>query len=297
MNQNRVWIVCPCFFDIASFKRLKENIEQILAPEKLNFSLHFILIDDSAGTDPQLKELESSPNLQIFPMPYNMGHQAALVYTLRRLKLAEADFVITMDADGEDRPEHITNVLQPLIENSNSLLRVSLAARTERSEKFGFKLGYFFFKKVFRLLTGTVIKNGNFAGFRGKFLQELIFHPHFDLSYASTFISIPLQITFVPLPRGNRYYGESKMNFISLLTHGLKMLMPFTEKIAARGVIASCFLALWCIFAFFLSLRNSPLLALIAFLCIIAFLLITGLFVLLFATFSQSKSTRLWKSE
>lgn len=238
MEMETIWVVCPCFLDVPSFRRTREEVLQTLTIKFPQYSLKFILIDDSAGTDPELSSLHSLSDTQIISVPYHRGHQSALVFGLRKLgqTILEKDFVITMDADGEDIPSDTQSILDALLKKEAQLSAVALALRTHRQESPPFKIAYFFYKQIFFLLTGKIIKSGNFAGFRGLFLKETIHHSHFDQCYSSSFISLPLQIDYVPLARGKRFFGASKMNFGSLLNHGLRMLLPFSDKIIIRGI-------------------------------------------------------------
>lgn len=239
MGARNVWIVCPCLYDVPNFKRLRLEASAALDAAFPDLGIRFVLVDDSGGVDLTVRDLAQYSNVVTLSMPYNMGHQAALVYALRSLGKAvlPTDLVVTMDSDGEDRPGDISVLLAPLLQDQVRLSQISLARRTSRYETPLFKLCYFFFKILFRVLTGTVIRNGNFIAFRGWFLKEVIYHPHFDQCYASSFVSLPLQTNFVPLPRGRRYSGTSKMGSLGLLKHGLRMLMPFTEQIATRGLV------------------------------------------------------------
>ena len=109
--------------------------------------------------------------------------------------------------------------------------------RVKRREVWWFKLLYSGFKLMFLLLTGTVIRTGNFAAFRGVLTRRVLFHPYFDLSYSSTLLSLNIPAVYVPCERGVRYAGRSKMNVSALLRHGLRMLMPFIDRIAARALV------------------------------------------------------------
>jgi len=287
-----LWIVCPCFFDVQSFQKLKSDVIEVLTPFSANWKLMFFLIDDSSGTDSEIKGLKTGANLEVLQTPYTLGHQGALVYGLRKLgtRIAEQDFIVTMDADGEDRPIDLPVLLKSLCDHPNHLSKIALAKRTFRKESRPFKIAYFLFKLAFRTLTGTVILNGNFAAYRGWFLKEIINHPHFDQCYSSSFISLPLQIEFVPLPRGTRFFGHSHMGYFKLVTHGLRMLMPFTEQIAVRGLIASSILIMISVSSSLVLLRISRTAALGSFCLAISLILFSVLCVLLFATFSQSKA-------
>jgi hypothetical protein len=290
----RVWIVCPCFFDTASFSRVREEATAVLRAVVPDAQLTFVLVDDSAGQDPDVAGMATLRDVQIVTPPYNLGHQGALVFALRGLgrALEQDDYVVTMDADGEDRPEDLGRLLAPLLATRDNLHKVSLAHRTHRAESATFKVLYSAFKLVFVALTGTVIRSGNFVAYRGWLLKQVIYHPHFDHCYASSFVSLPMQTELVPLPRGSRYAGQSRMGYMGLFTHGVRMLMPFSERIATRGILASSVLlgvsALTLAVA--LALRCDPRWALAG---VFYATLTLGIFVLLFATFSQSKARSL----
>ena len=139
-----------------------------------------------------------------------------------------------MDSDGEDLPEHIPSLIQAL----NDDYSFSLAKRTKRQESPLFKFMYFFFKIFFRMTTGITVKTGNFACFRARAIKKVIHHPFFDLCYSSVFLSLKLNLNLVPCERGLRYFGESKMNSIGLISHGIKMLMPFLDRISIRLLVS-----------------------------------------------------------
>ncbi len=287
----KVWIVSPCFFDTASFLRVRDEAKQSLISELPGTELTFVLIDDSAGQDRAVKDVAELEDIRVVRPPYNLGHQGALVFALREMGgvVKEDDLIVTMDADGEDRPQDLGDLIAPLLRNRHNLQKVSIARRTRRSETVLFKVLYSCFKAVFRTLTGTVVRNGNFAAYRGWLLHEVIFHPHFDQCYSASFISLPMQIEMVPLPRGERYGGKSRMGYTNLITHGIRMLMPFSERIATRGMVASAILLCVCAVGLLGSLIVGwP--VVVPILGLTCGTLTLGIFVLLFATFSQSKS-------
>jgi polyisoprenyl-phosphate glycosyltransferase len=292
----KIWIVCPCYFDVPLFLRVREAALAGLAavqPARVSF----LLVDDSAGLDPEVKaSLAGLGDVRVIRPPYNLGHQGALVYGLRQAgpSISTEDIVITMDSDGEDRPEDIPALIAPLVGDLGRLDLIAVARRTQRTKTVVFQAFYFCFRTMFLIATGTVVRSGNFIAYRGWLLKDIIYHPHFDQCYSSAFISLPLNLEMVPLPRGQRTLGRSKMGFWGLFTHGIRMLMPFTEKIAIRGMFACSILG----FAFLLlfagawiwggACRSTWLL--IGFTGFFSSLLLVGLHGLLFTTFSQTKS-------
>jgi len=292
----KIWIVCPCYFDVSLFIRVRE--EALAGLKAAHFSdVSFLVVDDSAGLDPEVKaSLAGLGDVRVIRPPYNLGHQGALVYGLRLAgpSIAIEDIVITMDSDGEDRPEDIPALIAPLAGDLDRLDLIAVARRTHRTKTFFFQICYFCFKIFFHIATGTVVRSGNFVAYRGWFLKDVIHHPHFDQCYSSSFISLPLNLEMVPLARGQRYLGRSKMGFWGLFTHGIRMLMPFTEKISIRGIFACSILS----FAFLLlfaaawiwggSCRSTGLL--IGFIGFFSSILLLGMHGVLFTTFSQTKS-------
>jgi polyisoprenyl-phosphate glycosyltransferase len=291
-SRPKTWIVCPCYFDAPLFMQVREG-----ALSSLGTGVTFILVDDSAGLDPEVSSLAGNlPDVRIVRPPYNLGHQGALVYALRLLAATAGpeDIVVTMDSDGEDRPDDIPVLIAPLLAQPVRLDLVCIARRTRRVRSPAFNFAYALFKAGFRAATGTVIQSGNFAACRGRMLGDVINHPHFDQCYSSSLLSLPLSRSMVPLARGARYMGRSKMGFWGLVTHGVRMLMPFTERIAVRGLLASALAAalflVLSIAAFSLDPGLRPAAFIVGCVGLFASLVLLAVFLLLFATISQAKS-------
>lgn len=235
-------IFIPLYFDTKSFLLLRERVHIHLPKD---YDVRFHVLDDSAGRDKEVRKLASLPDVIVQQMPYNLGHQRALVYGLRSFltKHKSKSLILTMDGDGQDRPEDFPALLKSFEENAANE-PVVFARRTARKESLTFKLFYIAYKRIFKLLTGTLIQTGNYILFPSSIGEKLLFHPYFDLSFASSFVALASDPQFVPCPRGARYEGESKMNFLKLALHGVRMLMPFMDRIAIRGAFASAFFVL-----------------------------------------------------
>ncbi|CAN5676130.1 N/A [soil metagenome] len=238
-----LWVVCPCYYDFTSVIELTKRAQRTLETSLPGaFQVRFVPIDDSGGQDKEFRTQVKFP--MSMTVPYNLGHQGALVYALRQMSgvIEDHDYIVTMDADGEDQPEDLPALLAPLLKELDDLTLVSLAVRTKRQESPVFKLCYLIFKSIFQLMTGSTVKNGNFAAYRGWTVKHLLFHPFFDYCYSSSLLALAPNQRNVPLARGRRYFGTTKMTWTSLIAHGFRMMLPFSEKIAVRGIILSPFL-------------------------------------------------------
>ena len=240
------WIVTPVYGDVQSFRILHERLlEQLSHLDSGAGNAKFVVVDDTAGQDPEIESLAEVSDVTVLEPPFNLGHQRALVYALRKIlgRVEPDDYVVTLDADGEDQPEDLPRLLAPIAGKPRNQRPVVLALRTKRRESLGFKLFYRLFRLLFRGLTGTTVRSGNFAAMPGSIAKKALLHPTFDLSYSSAILALNLPVEYVPCERGKRYEGQSKMTYGKLAMHGLRMLMPFTDRIAIRALGAFVFFA------------------------------------------------------
>lgn len=306
--RRRLWIVSPLYLDVESYFILRTRLVAVLGSVKAlsNFDLRFVVADDSGGLDPEIALLQAHEDVLVIEPPFNLGHQRAIVYALRKVavRMDDEDLVVTMDADGEDAPEDVPRLLAELITASSDRV-VVLALRTKRSESRSFKVLYVAFRAAFRLLTGTFVRSGNFAAYRGWVARRVLAHPNFDLCYSSTLTSLDLAIRSVPCERATRFAGQSRMSFSKLVGHGISMLMPYVDRIAIRALIlfstimGACLLLGLAVVAVKIGTdkaipgwATSSLLALM-----ITSLVALGNFVILFAVYSQSRGLSLSELE
>lgn len=232
--------MCPVFLDVESFLLLRKRLLEVVEDhDELRMDVRFVVLDDTAGDDPDIDTLHPLGDVRVIGAPFNLGHQRAIVYALRTIapEIGDDDLVVTLDSDGEDRPEDLPRLLAPLLADPSDRKRVVLARRTRRQTSWRFKVMYLFFTILFRLLTGTSVRTGNYAAYRGWQARRMLLHPYFDLCYSATLLSLQLPIELVPCERGPRYAGRSRMGFSKLLMHGLRMLMPFIDRIAMRALL------------------------------------------------------------
>ncbi|HEU5252393.1 MAG TPA: glycosyltransferase [Solirubrobacterales bacterium] len=300
----RTWIFTPIYRDVRSFRILRERLLEVLASDpEASGEVRFLAIDDTAGQDPEVESLASFADVTVVYPPFNLGHQRALVYALRKTlpEIADEDAIVTMDADGEDRPEDLPRLLAELRAKPPSERPVVLALRTKRRESIGFKIFYRLFRLLFRSLTGATVRSGNFVAMPGSIARRALLHPTFDLSYSSAILALDLPTEYVPCERGERYEGRSKMTYGKLAMHGLRMLMPFTDRIAIRalgtfvffGVLGAALAAVVVCLKLFTASTVPGWTSYIALGALIVSLVALGNFVSLFVLFSQTRAVSL----
>jgi len=235
----KIVILIPVYNDWASLFELLSRLGETLRGRTEQF--HLVLVDD-ASEDPLSSSLPNSSNVfsqnTLLQLRCNLGHQRAIAVGLTWLYHNEVlDAVVVMDGDGEDKPEDVPRLLDRFVENGGA--NAVFAERTRRSEGFRFTFFYKLYQLGHRLLTGLPVKIGNFSVLPGKFLQSIVVSHSLWNHYAATVVRLRLGMMTLPTTRGLRYQGKSKMNFVSLVRHGLSALAVHADLVAVRLLVAT----------------------------------------------------------
>jgi hypothetical protein len=143
-----------------------------------------------------------------------------------------------MDADGEDAPSDVPALLDRYINVSQG--KLVFASRARRTEGLVFKAFYQAYRMMHRLFVGFDIRVGNFSIIPFRAVSSLVRSRHLWNHYAAAAVKSKFPHTSIPIAKAKRINGHSKMNFVSLLIHGLSALAVNTDNIAARSVVMAC---------------------------------------------------------
>jgi glycosyltransferase involved in cell wall biosynthesis len=251
----RVRLVIPVFNDWTSFRLLLQELEKVAAA--LPFQIFVSAIDDGSNDDPlvSLSDLPAFAHLlgaEIVHLSVNLGHQRAIAVGLCvAAHDHDCDAVLIMDADGEDPPQAI-QTLTANIGNRTDFCFV--AQRAKRIETASFKLFYVLYKAFFKLVTGKSISFGNFSILSSSYVDRLVMVSDLWNNLPAAVLRSRLPITPVPIHRGRRYAGKSKMNFTSLVIHGLSGISVYADTIFVRLLMLSgilIFLSAICVIVLF----------------------------------------------
>jgi hypothetical protein len=231
-------IVTPVFNDWPSLSKLIAALEVTEVPEEVQFSL-FVVDDGSsepASINCPLHTLNRICEIEIISLACNLGHQRAIAIGLVEVCGRKGfDAVLVMDADGEDRPTDIPRMLEEAARRPGYVIcttrkwRPSLVVR----------VWYEFYKAVFRLLTGTWIDFGNFCLIPSDKAETLISNSSIWNHLAATLTRSRIPLAGLPSDRGTRYAGKSKMNFVSLVMHGLSAMAVYSDVVMVRLMLGT----------------------------------------------------------
>jgi hypothetical protein len=205
-----------------------------------------VLVDDSStfGAPEAWPGLENSTLdcLKLVRLACNLGHQRAIAVGLvvSRNELESCSSVVVMDGDGEDLPADVPRLLKASAAHPGSII---CARRARRSEPFVFRLLYRFYKVLFGSLTGISIDFGNFCLIPEPALRAVISQAGIWNHLAATLTRSRVPLFKIDTARGERYAGQSKMNFVSLVIHGLSAVAVYADVALVRIVLLAMGLA------------------------------------------------------
>lgn len=240
-----IYVLAPVYNDWESFNVLLQEINAL--KQKLNrYNLCVVAVNDGS-TEELPKDFESKDlPVTILNLKINVGHQRAIATGLQYVynEILDNDFVVVMDSDGEDIPAHIEQLVEKAEQEQSK--KIIFAQRKKRQESLFFKTGYFFYKKIFRFLTGQKISFGNFSIIPNGLLGKVIYQNNIWNHYSGGIIQSKIPYDRILLDRGKRYKGVSKMNSNSLILHGLSSIAVYFDYLSLKILRYSLYGILFC---------------------------------------------------
>jgi hypothetical protein len=239
----RLRLVVPVYNDWTSFSILLRELDQVASTLPVRMSV--VAVNDGS-TQHHGEELDDIPSLsnlesvEIIHLYSNVGHQRAIAIGLCVVADDDNfDAALVMDADGEDSPYAIGNMLDAAGDSRDFCV---VARRRRRSENLTFRLSYHLYKFAFRALTGRNIAFGNFSLFSRGYVRRLVRIADLWNNLPAAVLRSRLHIRSLPVDRAHRYAGKSKMNLTSLVVHGFSGISVYAETIFVRLLILTLLL-------------------------------------------------------
>jgi glycosyltransferase involved in cell wall biosynthesis len=234
-------VIVPCYNEEAVLRATYERLTTVLAGMSLDYEL--IFVNDGSHDDTQLilTQLQLvDPHVGVLLLSRNFGHQIAVTAGLEE---ASGDAVVVIDADLQDPPEVIPQMVQLWREGND----VVYGLRIDRKGESKFKLwtAKVFYRLInrlseikmpfdtgdFRLLDRRVVEVINAMPERARFLRGMV-------SWAG-FRQISL-----PYERAARQAGASKYPLRKMVHFAMDGIISFS-LVPLKLAIWTGFLAIW----------------------------------------------------
>lgn len=240
-----VLIVIPIFNDWKSLEILLMHLDEILNSEEMQAEV--LVVDDGSSIHHPNNFIKSNfkalRKVQVLELRRNLGHQRAIAIGLAYVEAKMVcKAVVVMDGDGEDAPRDVVRLINKYKQEGDD--QIIFAKRNQRSESWMFKLFYKIYRGLYKLLTGQEIGVGNFSIIPYKILHRLVVVSEIWNHYASGVLKSKIPYIEIPTKRSNRLAGHSKMNFVSLVAHGLSAISVYGDTVGVRLLVATCLFVL-----------------------------------------------------
>ena len=194
-------VVVPVFRNRDTVAELFARVAAVLDAQSVPFEL--IFVDDSSPDDSfaVLSRLAAADERVIVArLATNVGQHAAVV---EGLYLAQGARVLVMDADLQDRPESIPELMGP------AGFHAVFAGRRGRYESTSRLLTSRLFKRTLALLTGVPADAGLFVLLSREMVDRLLGMPRRDPYVVAMIGCTGMPVTSVPIEREPRPHGRS----------------------------------------------------------------------------------------
>jgi glycosyltransferase involved in cell wall biosynthesis len=206
--KDRVAIVIPAYDEAANLSELLPLIPSTVGGEPTAV----LVIDD--GSADETSGAAERAGAAVARLPLNKGGGAALRVGYALMVDAEARVVVTMDADGQHRPEDLDRLAEPVLSGRAQLAQGSRTLGHSEPGAVARELGIAVFNRLVRVLTGVPVSDcsNSYRAIRTELLPELdLRQPQF---HAAEFLieAITRGIGFeeVPVSVLARRHGSSK---------------------------------------------------------------------------------------
>ena len=204
-------VIIPVFNEIGSLPELMDQLRKVLHIYK---KWEILFVDDGStdGSTEFLNDLSrKDENVTLIQFHRNYGKSAALAEGFKR---AKGEYLITMDADLQDDPAEIPNLMKKLEEGFDLVSGWKKERKDPISKRFPSKI----FNYVTRIMTGVkihdfncglkiyrkaVIKTLDLYGGRHRYIPALAGHNKFRIS--------EIQVNHRPRIHGVTKYGGSRL--------------------------------------------------------------------------------------
>jgi polyisoprenyl-phosphate glycosyltransferase len=237
-------VTIPAFNDWEALRLLLSRLDDELSASDV--AARVLIVDDGSTLSLPTKfapeGLRALQEVKVLQLSRNVGHQRAIAIALSHIDAKEScQAVVVMDADGEDNPMDVVKLIREYQELEEDC--IIFAQRAKRSESAVFRLSYRVYRWLYKALTGQDIRIGNFSLIPSELLKRVVVISEIWNHYSSGILKARLPYKYFPCDRSVRLAGRSRMDYVSLMVHGLSAISVYGDVIGVRALIATFALA------------------------------------------------------
>lgn len=244
-------LVVPCYNEQDNVALFFDVVTKCFQDIKYEYEIIFVNDGSKDNTYKKLKEIfsKNSKYVKVINFSRNFGKEAAIY---AGLKNATGDFVSIIDADLQQRPEVVLEMLANLEEDED--LDCVAAYQETRSENktLGF-LKSMFYKLINHMSEVNFVTGASdFRTFRRHVVDAILEMPEYSRFSKGIFSWVGFNTKYIPYVAEERANGDSKWSFWKLFKYAVEGIIAFTTvplKIATfLGMVVSSLSIVYLIF-------------------------------------------------
>ncbi len=241
LESKKLSIIIPVYNEEAIIPLLRSRLDSVL--KKLIFAHEVILVNDgSIDKTTQLIQdwIQENHTIILLNLSRNFGHQAAIS---AGLKESQGNAVVIMDADLQDPPELIPQMLEKWQEG----YKIVLAERKSRAESFLRKILFQSFYKIFEIMTDiSPVTTGVFGLIDRVVVNHLISMTEHNRYLPGLRHWVGFKQATIRYDRQQRAQGKAKQSLRRLLKYGLDAIFSFSYKPLRLSLIFGFIISSFC---------------------------------------------------
>jgi len=242
-------ILIPLFNDWVALDKLLVLLDRTL--DENGLAAGVLIVNDGSTEEPgdgfARQVFRALRQIDVLDLRRNLGHQRAIALGLAFAEdKGSCETLVIMDSDGEDDPRDIPRLLAKYRQQGGN--QIVFAERARRTESLLFRMFYVLYKSFHFWLTGYRVRVGNFSAIPRSRLASLVVVSDLWNHYAAAVFKSRQPYCTLPTSRAKRLHGQSKMNFVGLVIHGLSAISVYSEIVGVRLLLVCVALILLSLF-------------------------------------------------
>ena len=226
-------ILIPSFNDWDCLNILIPKIDQAL--KNTNENVDILIVNDGSTKKNNLifKKMPHLKKIEVLNLKNNVKAQIAIATGLNFLRKEKFQGgIIVMDADGQDDPEYLVDIIKESKKNPERTITIN---RTKRDDELPFKILYQMYLFLSFLLTFKYLKFGVYSYLHSSSLNKILSTNDVHLAYVASLAKHFKNKNVIFAPIKKRILGESQNNYKSLIHYALKIISAFKNQVLVNS--------------------------------------------------------------
>ena len=220
-------LIVPCYNEEGNVRKFFDCVNTAFENKIDDFEFIFINDGSKDKTRTKLKELlnEVNKNIKVVDFSRNFGKEAAIFAGLQN---AEGDLVTIIDADLQQRPEIVVDMVAFLDEHPEYDCVAAFQEKRIEGKAMSFVKGMFY--KLINNICEIDFKSGasDFRTFRRNMVDAILSMPEYFRFSKGIFSWVGFETHYIPYIVEERFSGETKWSLRKLIKYAIEGFISFT---------------------------------------------------------------------